>query len=114
MCTLAWPSALETVTTSTPAASGLLAKECVGRGTAPRECPLCAAPGAGLCVGGRSSACPAGATAAVRDAQTLPELHAACPAARLHAELLQPRGEPLHAMPSGPPATGRRLRPLRS
>src|ERR1700686_98467 len=40
---------------------------------------------------------------AVRDAQALPKLHAACPAARLHAELLQPRREPLRAMPSGRP-----------
>jgi hypothetical protein len=40
---------------------------------------------------------------AVRDPQALPELHAACPAARLHAELLQPRREPLRAMPSGRP-----------
>jgi hypothetical protein len=32
---------------------------------------------------------------AVRDPQALPEQHAACPAARLHAELLHPRREPL-------------------
>ena len=34
-------------------------------------------------------------------AQALSELHPACPAARLYAELLQPRRESLRAMPGG-------------
>jgi len=39
----------------------------------------------------------------VRNAQALPEPHTACPAPRLHLELLQPRREPLRAIPSGRP-----------
>ena len=45
----------------------------------------------------------------VRDAQALPKLHAACPAARLHAELPHPRRESLRAMPSGRPRAVSRM-----
>jgi hypothetical protein len=48
-----------------------------------------------------SQQCPDAVQLAVRDAQALPELHAACPGARLHAELLHPRCEPLRTMLGG-------------
>jgi hypothetical protein len=44
---------------------------------------------------------PDGVKLAMRNAQALPKLHPTCPAARLRAELFQPRCEQLRAVPSG-------------
>jgi hypothetical protein len=71
----------------------------LGAGNCPEPAHQGASRRAGPCPARRVPPSCRGALLAVRDAEPLPELHAARPAARLHAELLHVRRESLRGMP---------------